>query len=342
MGGGGGGNIDTQGLMRRPAREWRNIHNWYGHQTNELNNYIGQDPIFSKLYPAAAHYFGMGPSSILSALQTQGLDYLKRGPSAATRALTNLGISTATGGPSRLTQGLERFGLDRLARPDLAASPLLRLMQGQSMEDLRNRGALTPELNRDVRNETLAAAGAMGMGYTPGTLGTELLNREKYREQREQLARQYATGTEQLGQSQEQLRQADVAARFGFAKGAQQAGIEDLSSRLAAGQIGQGAEIQDIASRFGIGGQVQGLTQADIAQRYAIPLSVASAAVSNFSGLTNPILAYLGNLFSGNQQASTQAALGNSQAGAANKAGQSSLAGAGIGAIGSIAGAVIL
>jgi len=281
--------------MRHSSKEWPTVHNWYGHQQNEFRDFIANDPILSRLSQGALDYFNQGPSPMLRELQSQGLDYLRSGPSAVTQALTNLGLSTATAGPS----------------------PISTIMQDQAQEDLLNRGALTPALNRDVRNETLATAGNMGMGYTPGTLGTELLNREKYREQREQIARQYGAEAEQVSQA-------------------------DLASRLGAGQIGQGAEIQDIASRFGIGGQVQGLTQADIAQRYAIPLSVAGAATNQFSTITNPILSYIGNLFSGNQQAGTQAAGFNSQAAASNKAGQSGLAGAGIGAIGSIAGAVIL
>jgi hypothetical protein len=292
---------------------------------------------------------------------------LQRVP-ATLRNIERFGQGQLRGGPSRFLQNLQRFATRQVTG---GPSPLLQTMQRQAREDLLGRGALSPELSADVSRTTLGEAGRMGMGWTPGTLGTELLNRERYREGREQLARQYATGTEQLseadlsrrygiGAQQQQLKAADIAQRFGLAtgaeqlsqaaqaqrfglaRGAQQAGIEDLASRLAAGQIGQGAQIQDIASRFGIGGQVQGLTQADIAQRYAIPLSVASSAVSNFGNLTNPILAYLGNLFSGNQQAATQAALGESQAGAANKSGQSGLIGSGIGAIGSIAGAVIL
>jgi hypothetical protein len=281
--------------MRRPAKEWQNVSNWYGHQKNEFSDYVAHDPIFQGLYSGAAKYFNQGPSPLLSALQKQGLSYVNNGPSAATNALTKLGVSTATAGPS----------------------PISKIMQSQAQEDLLNRGALDPALNRDVRNETLATAGNMGMGNTTGTLGTELLNREKYREQREQIARQYGGQAEQVSQA-------------------------DLASRLGAGQIAQGADIQDAASRFGIGGQVQGLTQADTAQRFAIPLSVAGGATSDFSALTNPILSYMGNLFSGNQQAATQAAVGNSQAGAANKSGQSGLAGSAIGAIGSIAGAVLL
>jgi hypothetical protein len=77
-------------------------------------------------------------------------------------------------------------------------SPLLKEMQSQALEDVERRGALSPEEEGRVRAATLATAGEMGMGWTPGTLGTELLNREQYRQQREATARGFATGVEGL------------------------------------------------------------------------------------------------------------------------------------------------
>lgn len=79
--------------------------------------------------------------------------------------------------------------------------PLLKEMYSQATEDLGARGALTPEQEGQVRTSTLATAGAMGMGNTPATLGTELLNREQYRQQREDRARQFAQGTLTTGVS---------------------------------------------------------------------------------------------------------------------------------------------
>jgi hypothetical protein len=77
-------------------------------------------------------------------------------------------------------------------------SPLLAELGSQAQTDLAARGALSPEEEGRIRTSTLATAGAMGMGNTPGTLGTELLNREQYRQQREGIARNFATGV--LGQ----------------------------------------------------------------------------------------------------------------------------------------------
>lgn len=97
-------------------------------------------------------------------------------------------------------------------------SPLLKELQGQALEDVRNRGALTAGQEGDVRTSTLATAGAMGLGNTPGTLGTELLNREKYREQREQTARGFATGVEGMSM-------ADIAQRFQIPQNVLQGGV---------------------------------------------------------------------------------------------------------------------
>src|SRR4029077_2326562 len=102
MGGGGGGSIDTSSLTRNFGGEWPSIRRGYGHQIDQFNSFVGGDPILSRLYPAAAHDFGMGPSSILRALTGQGLDYLKRGPSAVTRSLLGLATNTVNAGPSAL------------------------------------------------------------------------------------------------------------------------------------------------------------------------------------------------------------------------------------------------
>jgi Chaperone of endosialidase len=252
MGGGSSGGAGAQKLyFRNASKEFPTIENWITKMTGtDFPNFVAQDPIWSGLYNRAARYGASGPSPILSELQGQGLDYLQQGPSDISQALTKLGLSQVNRRPSNIS----------------------RIMQTQAQADLLNRGALTPALNRDVRNDTLATAGAMGMGYTPGTLGTELLNREKYREGREQLAHQYA----------------------GQAEAASQA---DLTSRLTAGAAGEQAGIQDMASRFGIAGGVQGQTMQDIAQHYQIPQQVAQGAAQTFQGFANPILSYLNSAF---------------------------------------------
>lgn len=363
----GGGQAPSKLYFRNPSKEWPTIENWYGKQGQQFYNFLGNDPIFSKLYGGAADYFSSPTSPILGALQGQGLDYLQGGPSDISQALNKLGLNAATSGPSDLTNALQQFGMNQLqggpsqlmqdvtsgarglqqygmnqlnAGPsdlltqltqgaEAGPSDLLSLMQSQSQEDLASRGALTPALNRDVRTRTLANAGAMGMGWTPGTLGTSLLDAEKYREQRDLQNRQYAATTEGLSQADIAQRMAieglgesdltrrfgiaqggqqalgaaqglsaqELAQQFGFAQGADQTGFADLASRVATGQAGQGAQLADIASRFGIGQGVQGLSMQDIAQRFQIPLQVAQGGTQNFGALTNPLLSYLNNAF---------------------------------------------
>jgi len=66
-------------------------------------------------------------------------------------------------------------------------------------------------------------------------------------------------------------------------------------------------------------------------------LGVGNAGVSQFGGLTNPILGYLGNLFGGNQQAAIAQAQINAQQNAAGSA----KGGGALQGIGSIVGAVL-
>lgn len=85
-------------------------------------------------------------------------------------------------------------------------------------------------------------------------------------------------------------------------------------------------------------GQIQGLQTGGLNQL----LGVQGANVGTFSQLNNPILAYLGNLFGGNQQAQIAQAGINAQANAASDAKTSDLIGGAISSVGSIAGAAAL
>jgi hypothetical protein len=74
------------------------------------------------------------------------------------------------------------------------------------------------------------------------------------------------------------------------------------------------------------GAQVEGLSEGDITRRLAAGTGVLGAGVQAYTGLTNPILAWLSDLFSSNQNA----AAAESVAGANQKAGSTSGAISGI------------
>jgi hypothetical protein len=105
---------------------------------------------------------------------------------------------------------------------------------------------------------------------------------------------------------------------------------EALQQSLATASGIEGLRGQDIAQRTGLASAVQGLRGGALNQ----VLGTERAGVQSFSQLTNPILSYLSDLFSSNQNA----AAAQSVAGA-NKSGGAM--GGALSSIGSIASAVI-
>jgi hypothetical protein len=122
----------------------------------------------------------------------------------------------------------------------------------------------------------------------------------------------------------------------------QKAGLLGLGGNLLgeqAGVAGQGAGLSGLLAgltgqKAGLLGQEQGMQTAGLNQL----LGVGNAATSQFGSLTNPVLGYLGNLFSGNQQAAISQAQINAQQNAAGQAKTGSSIGGGLSLIGSIAG----
>ena len=92
----------------------------------------------------------------------------------------------------------------------------------------------------------------------------------------------------------------------------QQAGLLGLGQNLLQGQagiVGQGAGLSSLLAgltgqKAGLLGQEQALQTGGLNQL----LGVGNAAVNQYTGLSNPVLSYLGNLFSGNQQAAVSQA----------------------------------
>ena len=100
----------------------------------------------------------------------------------------------------------------------------------------------------------------------------------------------------------------------------------------------ESAQQNRLNTALGQAGQIQGIETGGLNQL----LGVQSGEVGTFSQLNNPILAYLGNLFGGNQQASIAQAQINQQANQANQAKTSDTIGQAISSVGTIAGAAAM
>lgn len=169
---------------------------------------------------------------------------------------------------------------------------------------LQSQGALTPEQNRDVTQATRARFAAQGNVMGNQAIGQELLDRDQYRQQRFGTALNQALG---------------LSGSIGNLSG-QEAGIIGQQAGLTGAQAG---------ITTGLTQGIQGLQTGALGN----VLNTESTGVGSFSKLTNPILAYMSDLFSSNQNA----AAAQSIAGANKSAGGLS---GGLGAIGSIVGGV--
>lgn len=115
--------------------------------------------------------------------------------------------------PTALSGALERSGARALSDPtagnvalnDAIASrgpsQLLTTMTGQAQAGLEDNGALTPEEERLAVQGGRAAMASRGLALGSGAALSEVLNRTQYVQQRQDRARAFAGGVEQLGQS---------------------------------------------------------------------------------------------------------------------------------------------
>lgn len=192
------------------------------------------------------------------------------------------------------------------------ARPLEGALQNQIDPVLQSGGALSGAQLRDVNQQTLANASAAGSAFSPGTLGTEAVNAQRERESR---FSNYLT----MGQN--------TAGTLGALRG-EQAGIYGQQSGLLG---------QEASTVGGTSSLVQGLQSGGLNQL----LGAEQANVGSFTGLENPILSYLSNLYGSNEQASIAQAQVNQQGNIANSGKTGGAIGGGIQAIGSIAGPLI-
>jgi hypothetical protein len=315
MGGGGGGGSDV--LMRDPKTEQKTVGNWYGFQQDQYGNFIQNNPLLNAAQGGALSFWDQLPQMLS---QFKGFGNEISGDQSQISGYQNkLGnISNQLN-----TQYGQLGGL--YGKLGGTANRLGSWLTNQVQPTIASHGALTPQMARDVSQQTRAIAAAQGNAHSLGALGNELLNRDAYREQRFAQALQQGQGL--LGQ------QAGVFGQQAGISG-QQAGIRGQQAGLA--QAGAGLTAMNAGltgQKAGLLGQQQAMQTGGLNQL----LGVGNAGVSQFTGLTNPVLGYLGNLFGGNQQASIAQAQINAQQQAAGDAKMGSSIGGGISAIGSIA-----
>jgi len=258
-------------------------------------------------------------SPLLSSINQQALAGLKSG--GVTPFLSNLSDAAKTGLAGAYSN-LARGGVD----------PLLAQATTQAQQGLTLGGAVSPQEQRQVTQNTLAGFAARGNAGGNQALAQEFLNRDIYSRGRQQERQQYATGVE--AQRQGALGQAQQ-----FSLGTQGA----LQSALGqAQQYGLSAQGIDQAALQGLGGVVTPPNFASYAQApnlaaYGAPGASnipMGAGLGVTMGQTQPLLNFGQNLFDANQNAAATQNIA-----AANKSG--GLTGAGIGAAGAIGGGLL-
>lgn len=297
-----GGSTDI--APRDPKEEQKTVGNWYGFQQNQFKDFIANNPLLSAAQGGALSFFNQLPATLTS-LQSQfgGL------PQQLQNQFGQL--------PHQLQA---QFGA--LPQRLMELTPTLnRTARGYLSNVIGSQGALSPEASRDVAQQTRTLANQYGAGRQLGTLGTELLNRQGAREAR------YNTALGQYNAATGQIAALDQAAQglgVGLAQARQGLGTGLASTREALGT--------------GLAGAIQNLQSGGLNQ-----LNTTAANQQNvFSGLTNPILGYLGNLFSNNMQGRIAEAGLNQQGNIASDNKTAGLISGVLSSIGSVAGAAAM
>lgn len=160
-------------------------------------------------------YTRTGDVSDVQTLGRSGYDALLQSNPGLASALRYANASgAASSAPNSLLSILSAHALDD------SASPLLKSLQSDAQRTLAAGGKLTPEQERDISEQTGSLFSQRGMPLGNAAIGAELLNRDKYSQERLAAARQYASGVEGLGQQQ-------VQGARGFALGVQGANSQN-------------------------------------------------------------------------------------------------------------------
>lgn len=331
---GGGGGGSTQIQLRNPKQEQPTVGNWYDFQRNQYGDFLNNNPLLNTATAGALQNYGGlgGLTQPLAALQGQAPGFYG-------------GLQGQLQGYGNTLGGLSgniRSLLGSLPNVQNLLGPLGKTFSGLG-QDFSNvyqpviaGGGYSPQIGRLGSQSARIAASAAGAAHTPGAIGQEVLQRQDVMDQRlanySNLANQAAATQSGLGGSIQNILGANTGLR---------SGLLGQIGQLTQGQAGIAGQQGGLFSQQGalsnlLSSGVQGLQSGGLNQL----TGVGQSGVSQFSALTNPILGYLGNLFSNNLQGQIAQAGINAQANqAANNKQAGGITGA-ISAIGPILGAV--
>lgn len=362
MGGSAGG-----APQRNPSKEWSTIANFYGGQENQLNSFLSGPGQTSQLLNRAgtlAGTYNANPTALtnpvggwLSAFNPGSEANLSNPISAWQGSNTPSALNNLTG-PLKDLQGLFSLkGISGVTGPLSAWSsnftpgatksltaPAQNALTSTINPILESGGALAPDQARQVSQDTRAAFAAQGNAHGNQAALTEVLNRQGARDARFQTA----LGESGAATSEIQGLQTGAAS----AEGSLSSLIENIRNAGATGATGLSSGIESLITQGqtnteGVSGAVQGLRSSGLAGTLGSTSGIqslqtgglnqlsgtAQAQAGTFSTLTNPILGYLSNLFSGNLQAASAA-----QTAGSNKS--AGVGGGALSAVGTVLGAV--
>jgi hypothetical protein len=266
------------------------------------------------------------------------------------------GLQNQLGGLSQQYQGL----LSGLPSSNLLTDPLRGTLRDTTSDInkvfnpvVASGGALTGQQLRDATQQSRALAPS-GSLQNSGQIASEVLNRDNAKDQRLGLysgLMNNAAGTQgNLAGQIQNIIGADTGLRSSLL-GAQAGLVGQQGNLLGLGGSLYGEQGQNTQQQSGLLGMLSALTGQkgslfgqqvsdtsglssgqQTLQSNALNqlVGTAGAGISGFTGLTNPVLGYLGNLFSGNQQAQiAQAQINAQQNQAASAKGAGAASGAG-------------
>jgi hypothetical protein len=187
--------------------------------------------------------------------------------------------------------------------------PLFQTYQQQITPVLQSGGALTPQMARDVTQQTRAGFAARGNVLGNQALGRELLNRDIYRQQRYNQALQQGMGVTGAISG---LDTAALQRGLGAATGLQQLGGTGLQQALGYASGLQQLGGTGLQHALGYTQGLQGLREAPIANM----LRTQQAQTGSFGNLLAPTMGYGQDLFNTNYNAQAAANIANANKGA--------------------------
>jgi len=289
----------------------KDVKPWEQHYLQGYTQFRQDQPLLNAAQTGALNWWNTQLPGLMKGLQQGYADYAKNLPQAYSALQSRI---------TPLMSGLQQ-GFTQLQNRVNPLFPTLQRAYNQYGQTIQQHGALSPELARDVQQQTRETAGQYGTGRQLGTLGTELLNRQQAREAR--LAQ--ATGMAQgLSQNIAGLQQGLFGARQGLTQqesglagqlfGAKQGVLQGLLSNLS-GITGQQSQLntQGLNNLTGVQGAItqnyvplmqlsQTFPLANLQaaiQQAMINAQLNTAASSQTSGFISNLISGLGSIVGG-------------------------------------------